>query len=41
MMVNALSNPLVQHQSILQSSADTVMLEGISSKEWTPGIGVK
>lgn len=37
MMVNALSNPPVQHQSIPQSSADTAMLAGISLGEWTTG----
>lgn len=32
MMVNALSNPPVQHQSLPQNSADTAMLAGISSR---------
>lgn len=41
MMVNALSNPPVQHQSIPQSSADTAMLAGIRLGEWTTGMEVR
>lgn len=40
MMVNALTNPLTQHQSIPQSGADAAPLERITLREWTPGMGV-
>lgn len=39
-MVNALFNPPIQHQSVTESGADSAMLAGIRLGERTTGTGV-